>query len=504
MPKIAIQTVLSPAQEAFIVTSIEHLLDFSSSPVELTETLRELALALHADAQPPIDEGIRQLIAILQQPTQFLFRLEQLNADRVSLACVQEFILFVIGERLEAAAAKAGITLEWSVKTLGQRLIAPDAKTIPFASDTPSYSSPHPQAFVCDPEKIYEADLSIDEWNHEASIHIRVVLPDGKTYHEDLHLHDFRASTEVVQRAAEIRAELVALQQAVFYLIEQKVPAMGPDLFETAQHVPFMQAFLVDKTYLSLLAQQKIALSELQVINTCEYQNLTHPSIKSLIAHDILSLSEAKTLTVPQKRVITQPLYFALFKNRTLRLYDLAGIEDEASEVLVHPVTLQLIQRELLSFAQAKSLPQSLTLLFAKNIYRHFFLNGTVNWDFLPYRSTADYRRLQDDKITALLHQQVMSIDEVLRLPSRQIVHMLSDAIHTLMLGKQVSLSQLKALPESFIARMQSDSSYVRLIQSGQLSLEQLPSFESYQFFPQKKHAEREGYSSDGARLSKL
>jgi len=154
----------------------------------------------------------------VSKPSGFLYKLENLGVQTLTNEDVQNFILDLIMKQLDQSAEKANIKIEWPIDELRKMLKALDSSQEVFLSDRVKIVTNHPQELIADPEKIYHADIRLDEPNRKTTVTINIQV-EAETYKEELILHDSN-NWEVTAIVAGVmmKAEEMAFEYAVRYL----------------------------------------------------------------------------------------------------------------------------------------------------------------------------------------------------------------------------------------------------------------------------------------------
>ena len=413
MPDSNVKTSLSPAQQDFIEASIAHLISFPSDPDELKCISQNLSDCLLGRINSePLDDDFKQLVKIVNNPAGFLYKLENLGVQTLTNEDVQNFILDLIMKQLDQSAEKANIKIEWPIEELRKMLKALDSSQEVFLSDRVKIVAIHPQELIADPEKIYHADILLDEPNRKTTLVINIQV-EGTTSKKEFTLHDSNNTpvTEIIAGAM-MRAENEAFKYGVRYLQQFDISY----LWLLQDKTDLIKKIVTDKTYLSLIAGKKIPLYSFYIIKEASLSNLMNCSIKYLIKSELLTVAEASKLSKEIVTVLSHPLYLSLFKTLKLRLSDLIGINRESAKILTHPAITQLVHANRLLFQQAKKFPINILKLFDQSMFAEYLLKESTDVSFLVELTAEHCQLLIHPEIIIQIKNQLMTPAELFSL----------------------------------------------------------------------------------------
>lgn len=413
MPDSNVKTSLSPAQQDFIEASIAHLISFPSDPDELKSISQNLANCLLGTINSDsLNDDFKQLVEIVNKPSGFLYKLENLGVQTLTNEDVQNFILDLIVKQLDQSAEKANIKIEWPIDELRKMLKALDSSQEVFLSDRVKIVTNHPQELIADPEKIYHVDIRLDDLNRKITVTINIQV-EGETYKKELTLHDSN-NWEVTAIVAGVvmRAEKEAFKHAVRYLQQFDISYVSKLLQSPTD---LLKKIVTDKTYLSLLAAKKIPLHPFFIIKEESLSNLMNCSIKYLIKSG-LPVADASNLRKEVVTVLTHPLYLSLFKTSKLRLSDLIVINMESAKILTHPAIAQLVQANRLIFKQVIKFPIDILKLFAESMFAEYLLKESTDVSFLVQLTAEHCQLLIHPEIIMQIKNQLMTPAELFSL----------------------------------------------------------------------------------------
>ena len=404
---------LTKEQEGFIEVSLDHLLDFSTDEKILKKEIRTLKKAIlkPTDSSNPF----YQLAQCLHDPTSHLQQLEKQQKDPVRVSEVKESIMALITDRLQLPAKEANIKLSkyWKDKKI--------IRTIVTEKDNCQFES-----------MSVPLDIAIEPW----------VLPelDGKIYTRSIHFEakkenfyieqipfartvdvpfvvvlvycgsslikkSFQLSEvpfalndetqdlyyEKIKKEAQEKAEKFAAETAIDMLyndlrLEFAELSITPNEFllqKTKKEIilsPPKRQVITHQYYFENLKKKIFSLADFIDVNEHASENLLDPSIISLMDHDLCDLEKVKKLTPHEKIILTHPVFSALLKSNTLSIDKIIGINSKRSRLLLQPPVIKLIQEGTLSFSRAKKIPVYLKPLFTGTEYQTFLLENKINW----------------------------------------------------------------------------------------------------------------------------
>lgn len=455
MPKN--KTALSVIQQAHIIASIEHLLDLPTTVADFTAYVNELEHFLLGE-QDSINEEFILLKKILCSPERYLHHLEKLNEQPINNHEVQEFIIDWLKAELKHQSKALEISFKWSSLEIKQNL-GKLLEQRSFITQSPVIEPPTINSCINDPDKMYTLSLDLDENYQHVTLHLNLGFPDDTQISDTFYLNNSqRENLEALGLGALLKAEEIAYEEIKKWLTNRKIP--GTLELPNYTHAPkFFAPLLTEKIYLNTIAQKKFFLHELMHLEKEEYESLRHPAIKTLLSSDIISLAEAKKITAPQRNILNQSVYFSLLKDYKIKLHDLIGIFYTESKILCHPLITHLIQQQKVTFREAKYIPEDFIRLCDLNFYLEYFHKAKINWQQFRDLGVYDYKLLLSQPILSLLQKECLSIDELLKLSSRQRRDLAHEQIHKLIMSKKISLEQFKQLSSKTLFLIKSGES---------------------------------------------
>ncbi|MDP3267588.1 MAG: hypothetical protein Q8M40_00935, partial [Legionella sp.] len=325
----------------------------------------------------------------------------------------QNFILDLIMKQLDQSVEKENIKIEWPIEELRKMLKALDSSQEVFLSDRVKIVANHPQELIADPEKIYHANILLDEPNRKTTLVINIQVEDS-TDKKEFTLHDSNNTpvTEIIAGAM-MRAEDEAFKYAVRYLQQFNINYFW--LLEDKSYL--IKKIVTDKTYLSLLAAKKIPLHPFFLIKEASLPNLMNCSIKYLIKSELITVTDASKLRKEVVTVLAHPLYLSLFKTLKLRLSDLIVINNrESAKILTHPGITQLVQANRLLFKQVTEFPIDILKLFDQSMFAEYLLKESTDVSFLVQLTAEHCQLLSHPEIIMQIKNQLMTPAELFSL----------------------------------------------------------------------------------------
>lgn len=446
---------LNTNQKTFIDSIIGHLLDFSSSAIELTQQIEQLKVALTPDA--PKSNNYYWLGQCLLNPETNLSGLEKQTIvgqpSSASIGETQQYIVSQIKSKINKASIKDLFKeLEKQIKKNIKVVFKSKAQFIP-AGENPLTEMPNLRG------KIYTRTLRVSQNYIEevnfltttAEVDITVTLSDNSVTKTTLPLGEipnFRTDRESDNYFdnLKIRAERKALEFAGKTVIDKLYSnqLIKRDARDTAKKDAFVNIIITSKYYFDLLYQRKLSLNLFLGCTEIQANNLIDPILIDLIQYKSIRMSDAKMLNKEEKRVATSPVFHLLLKDKKIKITDIIGISERRSKFLIQPIIANLIKQNVLTLSQAKKLPTYLLdarfdrekpkeradyqsnldfILTPLNVinsdsFQCFLRKNMVNWNQLINITMEQCKLFFNDNFTTLITEEKITLHDILKLTS--------------------------------------------------------------------------------------
>lgn len=412
--------------KAIIEASLSYLFfDLPTEPAKLLTEVEKIK-ATFDPAHESKEESHAQLHTFIHSP-QFFYKLEEQNVnpltkEKVNLTYgeVQLAILEYVTQQIEQAAQNASIhltDLRWNKKELAMLLIQQPN----FAATFTSLKSPtinndiHPYELYF-PNKIFTAILEPDYNYQQVMLHLRIKLQPNEIteitsfelFPDDLDedpLDDGEAFDDFMYHLVEVEAPPVAEKKAIKFILKNLFPQQ-----EARDATFYAKRLLTIPFYYSLVKNDKKQFDAFKYINAQQAIALSSSIAIELIRSKKCTLEQAKSLASHVRSVIAIPFYYHCIIEGTVKLENLQTITLQQSKILILPNVIQLLERNVLTLAQAKMLSIETLPLLTTEFYRDYFFQHPGELWAIQHINAEQGQKLLHPLVMQLLSQRIISL----------------------------------------------------------------------------------------------
>lgn len=441
---------LATAQKEFLLTAIEHLLDFSNEETALLDELQALKQALlnEVDTSHPF----YFLSRCYQYPNEMLHGIEKMQLNQpLSLQDIQLGMLELIHAAIVSAAEKASLSLtkeQWDVSAF-KNMITASASTPFVCTQTRQGNYQFPWENIGEEDDLFCASLFLRDYF--IGIKITITLP-------------YQTLTITVDEFSKLPLYLTSEEEVYDFLVSTIPTAKQAAIAITADHLikclmehGFRDPILLNKLYnasfcdlicnrfyFQQLLNEKILIRKIAFISHYLVPFLLNKTIKSLIQHQIMEIKDVKYFN--QRSLHVAENYYLLLLNKQIKINEIRYIQRHAYKILMQPIIANLIKLQALPFHKAKKLPVHLIPLLTSDLYMDFLLQHRIKWSRLMPLSADDCAFLLQPSVALLIKNNVFKLEHTHFIPLALRQTLLQKPIYDLMVKQVMSIDDLLQL----------------------------------------------------------
>lgn len=479
----------------FIHTALGYLFDdLPSEEKELKSVIETLRDAFQGKL---LKENNYYLVQdCLLYPERYLFSLEKLIPD-LTLLDVQTGLYRYITTRLKVIAQKINLDLEklaWSKELLAifekhplaKKAFNKKEKSAQNAEGAESKEQEEKEGeekeevindHIIDTEDtLYRCELIFNHDFNIITLHIKTKLPLPREtiiiepFAEPPEEKDFdeEAFWEKTEASAELFAEQETAQYALQTLpegVKNKIVSLSLGQRKLLSHLSYYQLFKNDDISLELFEdftrEQAIAL--------------LNPAIILLHKKGKINLIEVPSYATSEYRIITHFFYCKLIAEGRLSIgNDIVGISKEKSALFMRPAIIQLIEKGVLSFSQAKDIPPAIADVINNEYYFRGLLEKKYSLNHFKNVTPHNKEIIKSSGVIALLIHEFISFEKALTLSPRTAKLLEKPPIQTLVLENSIPLESLDHLSPHAVFLIEQDPLIYLLVSKNILKPEEV------------------------------
>lgn len=434
---------LTKSQINTIKASINHLLDFPQEKSEFIQKESELMDAL----LNPVDKEheFYWLGECLRKPTEYFRGLEQqgpgINSDNnttltlvTTIGEVQDTML----DHIFSCLSNTGNALSsWDKDKILSKLPTDNWNTEFKSQKAAIEGGENPWQLPTYSDRIYTQALRLNDEipdyfvddepliiNQAAYVDITVACSPDKTINKSIYIEtlqtNFRTDNEEnrymeeILRLAGIEAKIAAAKIAITHL-NDKCSHINHHK-GIVRNSNAVNEIVTNQFWFNAIEQGLVKFNQINSLTLYEAKNLLHPAIISLYKNQILDFRKAKRLTPPEMTIATHHVYTPLISNGSISINDILGITARRANLLVNPHVTNLIQREKLTFNEAKHLPYDLKEIILSGIYSSYFTTRLIDWKVFNMIPQDQSTILLNSSVARMLYNDVISLETIVNL----------------------------------------------------------------------------------------
>ena len=165
-------------------------------------------------------------------------------------------------------------------------------------------------------------------------------------------------------------------------------------------------SLLTYQFYYQRILQKIMNFKQLYHINTIQFKTLTSPNIMQRIENKECSISTLKQLTAHERLIFIHPFYYQIFKESPAKFMDyFKGINEKESLNLICPAVCHLIELNIITINQAKSITSYARLIISNETYYNLMKKNLLNIDSVKHADNILKEYLFDKYISGLIEQ---------------------------------------------------------------------------------------------------
>lgn len=480
---------LTVAQKDFIRSTISHLFDLPTEEAALRLEVAKIKEALQAS---PLEDqhDYAQLQKCYQQPTAYLQRLEDMNAD-LSVGLVQEYLIDICSQQIEAACATGGIepvTVEWTPQPYLERLHQPenlDNFNLIFRSQPPAFDvGDHPWQIPVEPEKIFTAQFIPDYNTRQLHVSITIDLPNWNNlegmsieFPDDIITdNDEDNFIRELQPSVRENAEKLVGETLLDYLAQKGV-ITDSQRRRASTHA---KKIIAHRFYFNAVLEDKIKFEDLMQLGPKQASNLAEKTIITLMAAGKCDLLTAKNLTSHSLQVLKNYYYFHEVLQDKLDLLAITCASKNHLLTLNLPSVIHLQQKEKISFPEVLTIHHDAIPIFRHPLCVQLFEQNKVTLHDINQLKTEQIALLLDPYYLTAIFNDELSIAEIKYFSSHEIHNLLFPPLILLQKNNLISRAIAKTATQP-LCRLLADAFYFTPILGGELTYTQINNLNDYQ-----------------------
>lgn len=439
---------LNTMQKELIIGSIDYLLEFPEKPAELITMVNHLIASLADPMLNTTPDDIKQLTQVIKLPQESFYRIEQQNADSISIASVKRFVIHLVTESIHKAQLAANTKTTWDEDLILKTYVNESDETKAIVSSNKRLNEPSTiwESRANNPSKVYSFNIEFDETHLIVKSTFNIKLSDSRqrshtVIYENIPREYFLDEDCIYLIAGNLEAKCIkwAINEIEKFLIQENIIY---DCFLPSAYSKHWPEIITDKFYLSQILAKKIRSYQLTSVEKAEeFESLMNGGVKELLKHGIIRFTRAQFLTRDEVNLISHPNYLPLLLRKEFNIDD---VSLQRCRLLTTPCLAQLIASKKITLEHAFHLPTYLRPIFTMHSYAIYFSTKPIDWEQWINTKKDVAACLIDANIEKLIISNTLSIDDLNQLKPTQLAALKTDTIAARLLSQQLSFELFK------------------------------------------------------------